>query len=151
MENFETMYFGKRELYTARDTPLIPKELFAADTEFDIRDVLKWTMPCNMCTQKDSGPRCYFLCCGFLACQDCVTHFYKFVHGYGVCPYCHCVFPEQWGLNDILASPPTVLETVELASRIKQSRLVLKRKGKLFYFINTNFCKHFNLISMSQG
>ena len=139
-----------RWLFDMSYIPKVPCELSLTERSLDIEDphVDLHDIPCNMCDKSgpDCGPRCVWICCGFLACQKCALHFYKCVMPYGRCPACECVFPAGWNVYDILRPPParaSALRDSTLSHLKAIRRVVLAEKGD---FDQEILCTHMKVV-----
>lgn len=141
-------------LFDLSYTPKVPSELSLTERNLDIEDTYSnlHDIPCKMCDKSspDCGPRCVWICCGFLACQSCALHLYKCVVPYGRCPACQCVFPAGWNVYEILRSPPARASALRnsVMSHLKTlRRAVLAEKGdficcELFITFNMNMSSY---------
>ena len=120
-----------KELCSPEFSRIAPCELFVNLKNLpNIQDKQTHKTPCAMCDEVNSGPRCMWLCCGFVACQSCAFWYYAYVCPYGVCVACDCPFPTGWKLTDVLL-PPSPQADIEKDFKSLQSRLLKARKGAL--------------------
>ena len=129
------------EMFDAEDVPCVPAQLAGTEQDtFIVEDTINWESACNMCARKDSGARCFFLCCGYIACHQCVVQFYKHISALRVCLKCDSVFPEQLSLGDIIVAPTANcihMTNMQLERLAKQTR---RKNGQLMvFFLFPNF------------
>ena len=101
------------------------------DKPFEIQDQQNHTTPCAMCNKVDCGPRCMWLCCGFVACQSCAWWYYAKVCPYGVCIACDSSFPTGWTITDMLVTPPPQNQ-IKADFKLVQRKLLKQSKGMFF-------------------
>jgi hypothetical protein len=113
--------------------PPPPLQLDSVD-EFGIDDSFEkqHLQPCPMCAELNCGPRCQWICCGFVACQGCALHYYKNVRMFGACVACESPFPAGSTYTDVIKSPTSVVkETIAFAPNFSRKGMCYDMFGHL--------------------